>query len=123
MSDQPAVGTVEEHGAVAHTEDELASHPSPRKYVFIGVVLFIVTAIEVAIFYIDVASAVLVTSLLILSVIKFALVVAWFMHLRFDSRLFRYLFLAGLITALAVFAIVLVVFVGNDGPAPLITGG
>lgn len=123
MSDQRAVGTAEEHEAVAHSEDELATHPGPRKYVFIGIVLFIVTAIEVAIFYIDVPNSVLVTSLLILSLIKFGLVVAWFMHLRFDSRLFRYLFLTGLITALAVFAVVLVVFAGNDGPAPLITGG
>lgn len=102
---------------------ELAHHPSPRKYVFIGVVLAIITAIEVAIFYIDLPSGLLVSSLLLLSLAKFGLVVSWFMHLKFDSRLFRFLFVTGLVFAIALFTVVLVVFSTNDGPAPTITGG
>lgn len=103
--------------------DELADHPSPRKYVFIGIVLAIITAIEVAIFYIEMPTGLLVTSLIVLSLGKFGLVVAWFMHLKFDSRLFRFLFVTGLVFALSLFAIVLVLFASNDGPAPTITGG
>jgi caa(3)-type oxidase subunit IV len=124
MSDQRDVGTTEDHEAVAQMEDELAHHPGPRKYVFIGVVLFIVTAIEVAIFYLEIPDAVLITSLIVLSIVKFTMVVAWFMHLRFDSKLFRRLFATGLITAFLVFGVVLTIFfLANDGPAPLITGG
>lgn len=103
--------------------DELAHHPSPRKYVFIGLVLAIITAIEVAIFYIDLSDVILVTTLIVLSVGKFGLVVAWFMHLKFDSRLFRFLFATGLVFALAVFGVVLWIFASNNGPAPTITGG
>lgn len=108
--------------AVEH-EDELAHHPEPRKYVFIGIVLAIITAIEVIIFYVDMPTVLFVSALLVLSLMKFSLVVAWFMHLRFDSKVFRYLFITGLSFALVVFTIMLVIFTGNDGPAPTITGG
>jgi len=100
----------------AHT-DEVQSHaegarphPGPKQYIFIAIVLAIVTGIEVAIFYIPFLEPILVPALLVLSAIKFALVVLWFMHLRFDSRLYRRLFVTGLILALALFAIVLVIF-------------
>jgi hypothetical protein len=53
---------------------------------------------------------------------KFALVALWFMHLKFDSRLFRRLFVAGLLIALAVFAIVLGTFFARGGAAPGIAG-
>ena len=48
-----------------------------------------------------------------LSLIKFTLVVAWFMHLRFDNKLFMTLFVTGLFTALIVFTVVLAVLHGQ----------
>jgi hypothetical protein len=42
--------------------------------------------------------------------VKFFMVVAWFMHLRFDSRLFRRLFVAGLFLALFCYTAVLTTF-------------
>ena len=51
------------------------------------------------------ADALLMGSLIILMVVKFALVVLWFMHLKFDSRLYLRLFVAGLVLALAVFSV------------------
>ncbi len=86
------------------------AHPDPKQYVLIAVVLAVVTGIEVAIFYIDFLSGILVPALVVLSAIKFALVVLWFMHLRFDSRLYRRMFVGGLILALSLFAIVLILF-------------
>jgi cytochrome c oxidase subunit 4 len=65
----------------------------------IGGVLAIITAVEVAVFYIQALDAVLVPVLLVLSAAKFALVVMFFMHLRFDSPVLTGLFMAGLVLA------------------------
>jgi cytochrome c oxidase subunit 4 len=83
-------------------------HPEPRQYVTIAVVLAVITAIEVAVYYITAVKDFLIPMLLVMSVIKFALVVLWFMHLRFDSHVFRRFFLIGVVLALVVFAVVLV---------------
>ena len=50
---------------------------------------------------------VLVPILVVLSALKFSLVVMWFMHLRFDSRLFSTFFVGGLILVAALFVVVL----------------
>ncbi|MGI8774931.1 MAG: cytochrome C oxidase subunit IV family protein [Actinomycetota bacterium] len=103
-------------------EDELHDHPEPRKYVFIAVVLAIVTAIEVGLYYLELPGALLVGVLLFFALIKFILVAQWFMHLKFDNRLFKMLFVTGLITAILVFSVVLIIFTDRGGPSPLITG-
>jgi len=88
----------EETGAgEAHGAHE--SHASTGFYWMIAAVLFVITAVEVAVFYIPALSPVLVPALLTLSAAKFALVVMFFMHLRFDSPIFTGLFLAGLVLA------------------------
>jgi cytochrome c oxidase subunit 4 len=74
-------------------------HASPGFYWAIGGVLTVITAVEVAIFYIPALSGVLVPLLLALSAAKFMLVVMFFMHLKFDSRVFSGVFLAGLVLA------------------------
>ena len=85
-----------DHHAVAAEEQH---HPGWQEYVKIGVVLSIITAIEVAIVYIDALDDVLLWILLALSAVKFALVVAFYMHLKFDNKFFTVLFVAGLLTA------------------------
>ena len=45
--------------------------------------------------------------LLILMTIKFVMVVSLFMHLRFDSRVFRWFFVSGIVLAVVVYTIVL----------------
>jgi cytochrome c oxidase subunit 4 len=95
----------------AHLPQEDAGHPGPRQYVIVALVLAAITAMEVALFYLDfLPSPVVVASLLVLMVLKFALVVLWFMHLRFDSAIYKRLFVAGLVLALSVFIVVLVTF-------------
>jgi cytochrome c oxidase subunit 4 len=97
-------------------EPELAVHPGPRQYVMVAVWLALATAIEVAWYYTDVPHALFASLLLVLAVIKFSLVVLWFMHLRFDSRIFRRLFVTGLALALSVYMIVLVIFGALKAP-------
>ena len=106
-----------------HVDPIEAHHPGPRQYVFVAVILAIVTAIEVAIYYIPFLEDWLVPLLIAFLVVKFVMVVAWFMHLKFDSRMFRRLFLTGLILAFVVFGIVLAAFfLAGEGPAPTVTG-
>lgn len=90
---------------MADTQEE-HSHPGPGEYIQIGIILAIITAVEVALYYLDVIRVVVIPSLLFLTIVKFVLVILWFMHLRFDSPWFRRLFFAGLGLALAVFAAV-----------------
>lgn len=89
--------------------------PSQLEYVRIAVVLAVITAIEVAIYYFDISKILLLVGLVILATIKFATVAAFFMHLRFDGKLLTLLFLAGMATAGAVFLVViLTLHVMND---------
>ena len=105
-----------------HDEEfELSHHPEPRQYVFIGIVLAIVTALEVGIYYLDIPSGALVASLMVFAVIKFVLVGSWFMHLKFDNRIFKMLFITGIVTALLIFTVMLVIFTSQGGPAPEVT--
>jgi cytochrome c oxidase subunit 4 len=78
-------------------------HASVGFYWLIGIILAVITGIEVAIFYIPAIGAALVPILLVLSVAKFVIVVMFFMHLKFDSRIFTGVFLAGI--TLAVFMV------------------
>ncbi len=72
-------------------------HPTALRYVQIAVILTVLTTIDIAVYYIHSLSKILIPILLTLSAIKFALVVLWYMHLKFDNRIFSALFLLGLI--------------------------
>jgi len=97
---------VADHAAHGHEEpaDEGAhAHPSSQTYVRIAIILAVITLVEVVIWYIPTIRAALVPALLILSLAKFLMVVGFFMHLRFDSRLYRFMFGAGLVLTLGVY--------------------
>jgi cytochrome c oxidase subunit 4 len=73
------------------------AHPGAREYVGIAVILTVITAVEVAVFYVPSMKPVLVPTLLTLSALKFAMVAMWYMHLKFDSRVFSWLFVVPMI--------------------------
>ena len=106
------------HAPEAGEEYELEHHPSPRQYVNIGILLAVITALEVAIYYVPALEDLLVPFLIAFALVKFVLVASWFMHLRFDSRLFRRLFVSGIILAMVVFAVALVTFFARNGASP-----
>ncbi|MEO7804002.1 MAG: cytochrome C oxidase subunit IV family protein [Actinomycetota bacterium] len=83
-------------------------HPGEKEYIKIAVILAVITALEVAVYYIESLRPLLVPVLLSMAFVKFVLVAGWFMHLKFDSRIFRRLFIVGIVTALGVFTILLV---------------
>lgn len=99
------VETAATHDADEHDHAEGDHGLSDWGYVKVAILLAVLTAIEVATYFYDFGAAE-VPSLLLLMVAKFAVVVAYFMHLRFDSKLFTYLFVGGLVLALGVYAAV-----------------
>ncbi len=88
----------------------VARHPSPKEYVRIALILAVITGLEVAIYYVDVSRALLISTLFVFSLIKFLLVVLWFMHLRFDSRTYSRFFIMGLAGAITLFLLMLLLF-------------
>jgi cytochrome c oxidase subunit 4 len=96
--------------APPHEGERWARHPSPKEYVRIAVILAIVTAAEVAIYYIEGLRDVLIPLLFLFAFIKFSLVVLWFMHLRFDSRTYARFFVLGLAGAVTLYIAVLLMF-------------
>lgn len=93
-----------QHDAAAHAEH---AHPGGAEYVRIAVILGAITAVEVALYYINLPKGLLATALVLLSILKFALVALYFMHLKFDSRMFSVFFAGGIITTIAAFIAVL----------------
>ena len=96
-------------GHVPHSDVEHA-HPGAREYVQIAAILTVITSVEVAVYYVDALHDYLVYILICLSALKFFMVVAWYMHLRFDNRLFTYFFAFGLGVAATVIMSFLVLF-------------
>jgi len=76
----------------------------------IGLILIILTAIEITASYSHVRSTYLIPALLGLAFIKFVLVVLWFMHLKFDDRRYARFFVMGLALAFTLFLVVLISF-------------
>jgi cytochrome c oxidase subunit 4 len=93
---------------------------TPFFYTIIGVWLAVLTLLEVYFFTIDeFFGAFFVTVMLLLAVLKFIIVVAFFMHLRFDKSLLTLVFTSGFIIAILVFVIMLAVQ-GQLSPAPMV---
>jgi hypothetical protein len=94
------------HAAHADTEH---SHPSAGVYAKVGLILFVLTALEVGLYEITYGEHAGASSasiqpffiplLLLLSAFKFALVAMFYMHLKQDHRLFAGVFVFPLIIA------------------------
>jgi cytochrome c oxidase subunit IV len=85
---------------------EHGAHPTDAQYMLIALGLAGLTAIEVAISYIKGLGDAANPLLIILAATKFAMVVGFFRHLRFDSPIVRRLFVTGIILALTVYIVV-----------------
>ena len=93
----------------AHGHDDHEGHASVGFYWMIGGILAILTAMEVAAYYMELG-AIEVPFLLILSAAKFVIVVMFFMHLKFDSKIFTVVFMAGLVLAMFMVTALIVLY-------------
>ncbi len=103
MTERPHV----KHPAVPHRE-----HASVGTYVKVAIILTLVTAMEFAAIYIRQLTPILVPLLLVMSAAKFALVVLFFMHLRYDARALSVVFVGSLVIA-AGLGVALMTLTGN----------
>ena len=101
---------VEEQESVPPARPHGGRHPSPKEYIRIAVILAAITAAEVVVYYIEGVQEFLVPILFAFSALKFAIVVLWFMHLKFDSKTYARFFLMGLAGAITLFIVVLLTF-------------
>ena len=88
--------------ATDHTADvDHAPHPTWDTYWKVAVILTLITAVEVWVYYVPAIteSRIFVPMLLIMSLVKFVIVVMFYMHLKYDNKLFRALFTGPLIIA------------------------
>lgn len=82
-------------------------HPPPSVYVTVGIILAVITMVEVGVYYMNIAQGALIGVLLALSAMKFVMVILWFMHLRFDNKLFSVFFAGALLLVTALLVVVL----------------
>jgi len=114
----------EQHANVDHEAMGIKKeHPTWSTYWKVATILTLITVVEVWIYYIPsfVASRAFVPSLLIMSAVKFFTVVAFYMHLRYDHKLFRVLFTGPLIIAVTTIIALLFLFgkLSSGAGAPL----
>jgi len=94
----------------SHGEPGAHSHPGAKTYLTVAFVLTVITAVEVWVYTVEALKAILAPILILLSAAKFALVVGFYMHLKFDNRLFTYIFGFGLFVAGSVITALLLLF-------------
>jgi cytochrome c oxidase subunit IV len=90
--------------------DHVHEHPDWKQYKWVALWLTLITVFEVWIYYTPFKQTpYYVPVLLVLSATKFAIVVLFYMHLKYDNKLFKALFTGPLMiavcTLLALFAL------------------
>lgn len=116
------MSTTEHHLPAAHGDEHAVehAHPGARTYVIVGVILAIITMTEVWAYTQSSIKPILVPLLLILSASKFAMVVGFYMHLRYDHPLFLGVFGFGLLVAGSI--ITALMFLVGQYPLPTHVG-
>lgn len=104
-----------DHGA-AHADGH--AHPGPKTYIVIALILSVITAVEVAVYYIPFLLPFIFPILIVLSAIKFVMVVGWFMHLKFDHVSYTWYFGGGLMLALSIVLALIVLQIATHGLPP-----
>ena len=85
-----------------HAMGEMHEHPTWKEYKWVALILTLITVVEVWVYYTPFSkSALFVPALLIMSAVKFAIVVLCYMHLKYDHKLFKALFTGPLMIAMA----------------------
>ena len=90
--------------------DAHSGHPTAGQYFRMAVILCVITAIDVVIVYLEFLGHWMIPILFVLSAGKFALVAMYYMHLKFDHKLFTYMFVSGFILAAFVIGFLLILF-------------
>ena len=94
-----------------HAMGEVHEHPTWKEYKWVALILTLITIVEVWVYFTPFSKTPLfVPTLLIMSVAKFTIVVMFYMHLKYDHKLFRALFTGPLTIAMATLISLLFLF-------------
>ncbi len=101
-----------EHAAADHADaaHDAHEHKPDSFYIKVALALGLITGAEVYASYANWLGSAFVPLLLIMMVIKFIMVVSLFMHLKFDNKIFSWLFYTGLVLAVLVYCAFLACF-------------
>ena len=105
---------------MAHETEHTSHHPTFNQYVLIAIILFAITIVEFVLIWdkagmVDHLGYSKIPLLVGLSAVKFAIVIMFYMHLKFDNRLLGTIFVAGLVLAFLVGIALIGLFVGFGG--------
>ncbi|HEY7686658.1 MAG TPA: cytochrome C oxidase subunit IV family protein [Gemmatimonadales bacterium] len=78
--------------ATPDSKDAVHTHPTAGTYLRVAAILIVLTVVEVGVFYVPAFKPLLTPILLVLSAVKFVIVVMFYMHLKMDSKFFTLLF-------------------------------
>ncbi len=101
--------------ASAHSHD--AGHHEDSKFpifVQIAMILAVITGVEIVLIYLPLAKWLLVSSLTLLSLVKFLFVIFYFMHLKWDKLFCTILFFIGLVLACGTVGALMLIFNAKD---------
>jgi len=106
------MSTATEHSEQAEGAGHAAhDHPTDKTFIKVAIFLAILTALETSTYWWpESMHTVGIATLLILMVMKFFIIVSWFMHLRFDSKWFSLMFYIGLVLAVGCYMVALLTF-------------
>jgi cytochrome c oxidase subunit 4 len=91
--------------------DHVHEHPTWKQYKWVALWLTLITVAEVWIYYTPFKDSPLFAPvLLVMSAVKFTIVVMFYMHLKYDHKLFRVLFTGPLIIAACTLTALLFLF-------------
>ena len=94
-------------------------HDASKLHIFvqIAMILAVITGVEIVIVYIPIARWIILTALVVLSVVKFLMVIFYFMHLKWDKLFCTILFFIGLVLGGGTAVALLLLFaVGDSHP-------
>ncbi|PWB72950.1 MAG: hypothetical protein C3F07_10585 [Anaerolineales bacterium] len=77
-------------------------------YLLIFIALAVFTLVETLVSYVQ-QEAVKLPTLIVLAVVKVLLVLLYFMHLKLDSKVFSYLFMAGCVLSIPLILVLMIV--------------
>jgi cytochrome c oxidase subunit 4 len=104
-----------DHAQAAASPDHEHEHPTWKQYKWVALYLALITVGEVWLYYLPpfVASPFFVPTLLFLSASKFAIVVMFYMHLKYDHKVFRALFTGPLAIAMTLIVALVLLFLNR----------
>jgi cytochrome c oxidase subunit 4 len=106
----------------SHADGHAPAHSEGKFHIFvqIAMLLAVITGIEIVLIYLPLSKWLVITSLIVLSTVKFMFVIFYFMHLKWDKLFCTILFFIGLVLAGGTMWALLALF-GAESSKPLET--